>query len=1216
MQSRERDVFLRAGAGTGKTSVLVDRFCEAALDPEMGVERILAFTFTERAADQLRRRVRETLAEMAEEAEGERLERILEAAEASDRAWISTIHGFCRRLLASHPAAAGLDPRFRVADEPEADRLATRAFDAALEELVAEGGAEALALAAANHKRTLIDMTSGAYDELRSRGQTEPALPEPPEVDHPTALAELIAAARAADDECAEASGRAAAHRELIAAATELDPAAPADGELLDRLAGMKLNTSAKAFSGPGCEAYREALQRARAATAATVLAPAYAQLRELVSGFGRAYERLKADRSALDFEDLQLHARELLRSNVRIRDRYREQFRHLMVDEFQDTNGLQLGLIEQLRGPDTRVFMVGDEFQSIYGFRHADIDVYRRQQRRFAGDEEPNGESLPLTGNFRAAPELLAATNALGAALLDGFEPLTAPGDDGARTGDPAVEMLLTVDDRKGWEDPDTELPRLPDDPSAAPKVAEARRLAGRLRELVDAGQDPSEIVVLMRAYTHVNTLERSLAQAGLDPYVVGGRGFWSQQQIEDLRCLLAVVANPLDDEPLFGALASPACAVLPDTLWLLRRAATEEREDGSERHLHIWPLLRDLAEDGEPSRGDREAAALIPPEELERLRGFVETLSALRRRGAEDGLEALVERVASAFDYDLATLVRDSGEARWANVRKLMRLAREFEASEGPDLTAFLDYLANRAARSDREAEAATRAEGHAGVRVMTIHSAKGLEFDVVAVADMGRNLQIGWTPLRLAPAEDEPDSGEVSRVGIQLGRLGRPGERMFDYYELADLAADREAEEEGRLAYVAATRAKKRLLLSGTFNPKALEAEPIRRKPIANQLIRTLLGGEPDERDLELPAAADGYPAGRLSVKVSAPEPGAGAKLLVEQPAPEAAPVAMDDAPPLGRPQVAPAPAGALSYSALSDYEACGYRFYAERVLGIAGGDAATAPDPAAGEEAHADPEARRRYGPGLAVHALLEWSSEHRWAEPDAERIATALREQGLPDGAEQVDHARELVRGWLGSELRGELGDARTSPEVPFVLSIVGTPIRGSIDLLADRGNQGTLVVDYKTDRLDGREPERLAGRYRVQRDLYALAAAERGVPVETAYVFLERPDSPVRQTFGQAELDAARERIEGLLGRLGAGEFGVTHHPHRAICHDCPARERLCSHEPAAHMRDDPDPPIVPVPRSERPKPEPDAEDGTGPAPDPEGGEPQMSLLD
>jgi superfamily I DNA/RNA helicase len=137
---RERDVFLRAGAGTGKTTVLVDRFCAAALDPDGGIERILAFTFTERAADQLRRRVREELIERGREASGERLEALREAQGATDRAWISTIHGFCRRLLASHPAAAGLDPRFRVVDEAEADRLATRAFDAALEELV-EGGA-------------------------------------------------------------------------------------------------------------------------------------------------------------------------------------------------------------------------------------------------------------------------------------------------------------------------------------------------------------------------------------------------------------------------------------------------------------------------------------------------------------------------------------------------------------------------------------------------------------------------------------------------------------------------------------------------------------------------------------------------------------------------------------------------------------------------------------------------------------------------------------------------------------------------------------------------------------------------------------------------------------------------------------------------------------------------------------------------------------------
>ena len=192
----ERDVFLRAGAGTGKTTVLVDRFCTAALDPEVGVERILAFTFTERAADQLRRRVRAELARMASEAsEPELLERLREAEQKTERAWISTIHGFCRRVLASHPAAAGIDPRFRVLDEAEADRLAERAFDAALDERVAGGDPEALELAASNWRRTLIGMTRTAYDELRSQGSVKPALPDPPTVDPAERIAELVAAA-------------------------------------------------------------------------------------------------------------------------------------------------------------------------------------------------------------------------------------------------------------------------------------------------------------------------------------------------------------------------------------------------------------------------------------------------------------------------------------------------------------------------------------------------------------------------------------------------------------------------------------------------------------------------------------------------------------------------------------------------------------------------------------------------------------------------------------------------------------------------------------------------------------------------------------------------------------------------------------------------------------------------------------------------------------
>ncbi len=1204
VESREQDVFLRAGAGTGKTTVLVERFCAAALDPDVGAHHILAFTFTERAADQLRRRIREELTSRVRGAEGEQLDALSLALAGTERAWISTIHGFCRRVLASHPAAAGIDPRFRVIDEAEADRLASRAFDSALEELVGTGEPEALELAAANRRRTLLEMTRGAYDELRSHGDPTPELPELAPPDTSAALGKLVESAREAHAECEGASGQAASSRERIADAMSLDPAIPPDEDLLERLRALEIKSGAKAFRGEACGRYSDALKRAQAAVAAHVLGPAYEQLRELVVRFGARYEELKADRAALDFEDLQLKTVELLSSSAPLRDRYREQFAHLMVDEFQDTNGLQLRLIEQLRGPETRLFLVGDEFQSIYGFRHADVEVYRRQHRRFAEGDEANGVALPLTGNFRAVPGVIAATNAIGRALLPRFEPLTAfvEGPDATDQG-PPVELLMTVDDRKAWEAEETELPRLPDDPSSGSKVAEARRLAGRLRELVDAGEDPAGIVVLMRAFTHVAAVERALSDAGLDPYVVGGRGFWSQQQIDDLRCLLSVIANPLDDEALFGALASPACGVLPDTLWLLRRAASVKGEDGREHPDHIWPLVRDLVEGGEVSRGDPEAAALIPADELERIKRFAEVLRGLRATSTEGGVESLVERTATSFEYDLATLRRKDGSARWSNVRKLMRLAREFESSEGPDLGAFLEYLDSRAASRDREAEAATRAEGHAGVRVMTVHGAKGLEFDVVAVADLGRNLQLGWTPLRVRPGEEGPEGGELARVGVQLGRLGRPAERLHDYQELTELAAERDAEEEARLAYVAATRAKRRLILSGTFNPNALKREIDARKPIALQLIRSLLDGDPGEREVELPAAGEGHPAGTMLVGVSEPGPRVGAELLAPSDADEAAEASTGETPPLTRPDVPPALIGGLSYSALSAYENCGYRFYVERVLGIGEPEAAASGD---GDQSSPGPEIRRRFGPGVAIHALLEWSARNRWREPDADRAARALREQGLEANDEQVAMALELSAAFLGSKLREEIGDARVSAEVPFVLSVAGTLVRGSIDLLVERPDGSVLVVDYKTDRLNGREPADTVSRYSVQRYLYAMAAAARGTPVETAYVFLEQPDPPERDTFDEAGLDAARGQIESVLERLAAGRFEVTRYPHRALCLDCPARDRLCSHATVDQMREDPEPAVEPHPDR--------TEEEANPAE--AGGDPQLSLLE
>ena len=180
------------------------------------------------------------------------------------------------------------------------------------------------------------------------------------------------------------------------------------------------------------------------------------------------------------------------------------------------------------------------------------------------------------------------------------------------------------------------------------------------------------------------------------------------------------------------------------------------------------------------------------------------------------------------------------------------------------------------------------------------------------------------------------------------------------------------------------------------------------------------------------------------------------------------------AADTRPPLGRPETPPALIGALSYSALSGYENCGYRFYVERVLGIAEPDA---PSSGSGE---APPGGAPSLRTGVAVHALLEWSARNRWREPDPKRAASALREQGL-EGDEETAHALGLVRGFLGSPLREEIGDARVSAEVPFVLSVRGTMIQGSIDLLVERPDGSALVVDYKTDRLEETIPARSRG---------------------------------------------------------------------------------------------------------------------------------------
>jgi ATP-dependent helicase/nuclease subunit A len=1140
-----RATMVEAGAGSGKTGVMVERYCRLACEEGVPLDSILTITFTEKAAAELRQRIRAELAARA--AAGS--ERAAELGAALGNAWIVTIHGFCHRLLAAHPVAAGVDPRFRVLDEAEAARAAREAFEEALEELLeGEGGGAAEETLAAYGIEALRGMVAGAHAELRSRGVAAPRLPEPPAPDVAAALRRAADAAA----ECLEELGERSRGRPLAERAAEVLAERGATVGL-DEIAALRDGGRARDMDG-----YREAIEAAIARVAeAGEGGAAYAHAARLLELFGERFAAAKERRGGIDFEDLQLLAAALLERGE-VGRAYRGRFSHLMVDEFQDTNRLQLRLIEALRGPGTSLMVVGDALQSIYGFRHADLDAYREQREAIAAD--PAGETIELSGNFRSRPEIVGAVNAIGERLLGAdHRPLRVgalPADPAPRGRGAAVELLLTA--RKGWEGLELE----PAVDSATPPhyLAEARLLARRLRELVEDGVPRGEMVVLLRALTHLDAYEDSLARAGLRPYVVGGRGYWSQQQVADVCALLAVLANPLDDQALFGALASPACGVAPDTLWLLRAAAGRER--------HAWPAVEAAAELGERELAAPERLAQIPATDRELLTRFAATTAELRALGTRLSLAETIDRAVTATGYDLAVLSKPAGEERFANLRKLMRIAEEFEAREGRDLRGLLDFLAFREEAAE-EAAAATAAEDHDGVRIMSVHRAKGLEFEVVAVPHLDRSLLAGsWAPLLSFGRDGD------GRVGMQLRRLGARAVNLYDHAALREEANERDAEEALRLFHVAATRARERLILSGVVREKPGEAKPA--TPVVERIVEGL--GIDREADSTVtipppqprPGLEASFEASQIAVRVSLPSPERAAELAARAPAPPPERETAAGTAPLLERRPRAVPRRPLSYSALAQYAECGYRFQLERIFGFGREVGNVA------EDGEASPSAREeRTARGRIVHALLEWSQRSGWREPPPDLVAAHAAAEGLdPDDAALREGMLGTLRGWLGSRLLAERvrPAAAVRAELPLLIEVEGSVLRGSIDLLAEREGAPPLVVDYKTDRLDGSTPAEHAARYATQRSIYALAVAEAlgASEVEVAYVFLEGPDEPRIDLLGPAELEAARRGLAETIGRIAAAEFPVAPAETRdeELCRGCPARGRVCSGPP------------------------------------------------
>jgi ATP-dependent helicase/nuclease subunit A len=1117
---RDGDLMLSANAGSGKTSVLVERFVASVVHDGLRPDQVLAITFTDKAAGELRARVRARLLEL-----GER-----EGARQAEGAWITTFHGFCQRILRAHAVAAGLDPAFTVLEPAESRAAVREAFDAALAAFLAQPRAAALDLAAAYTVDRLQRMVVAAHDALRSRGQTRPRLPEPRPSD-PAAAADELEGARAAFAAELASAGSGGASVDAAREALETCRAALHARAAVD-LAAVKVTRTAAALKTPAADAYRAACERYAHALADQRAVPALALVDELLGRYADAYAQAKRARTAVDFDDLELLARDLLLAEPGIAAGYRERFERIMVDEFQDTNPLQLELLELVARDNACT--VGDELQAIYAFRHADVEVFRARRAALAAD----GRAATLATNFRSRPEILQALNGAFAPLHEHWVDLR-PGRDDPPAAEPVVELLITDADAWNGDAPAALAVGLP--AASAVKQAEARLVAQRVGALVhEEGVAPRDIVVLLRASAEMGLYERALELAGLPTLAGGGRGWWARQQIRDLCHLLAALVNPRDEEALLGLLAGPMVGLSTDALALLALSAREGRTT-------IWEAANDP---------EVELAA----EDAERLVAFRAWFAAERERAPRLGLDEVLARGLRRTRYDLHVLALPRGARRLANIHKLLRLAASYEARRGRDVRGFID-LANAELDADaREADAPVDLGGLDAVRLMTIHAAKGLEFPVVVVADLGRKGN-------LSPPDLHVDD---HRVGLRLVDLDakRTTALDFDAIEAERRAAD-EAEER-RVMHVAMTRAEERLILSaaarlGEHWPQpAPGAAPI--SWIGPALVPDVASLDASGTHGLVRTVLNSPASGVLRLEAPVPvAPGEQLALALNGGAPAAPP---PPATPLAEPELAPAPPAALSYSALSRYAACPYRFHLERGLGLP----EQQPPPHLRDAPPSAPTLDLLLR-GTLVHQLLEGLDLRGGAAvPDAD----AVREVGAAHEAELTDaevaDLQSMVGAFAGSALRARLAGARSiHREHSFAFVLTGGPLlTGFVDVVAREDDGAALIVDYKSDHVGDADLEALVeASYATQRRIYALAALRSGAPsVEVAHVFLERPGEPAVARYAQADADTLDAELQARAAPLLAGEYPVAEVPHRSLCATCPGRDGMCSYPP------------------------------------------------
>lgn len=1101
----DRALVVEAGAGTGKTWVLVERYLHLlALHPDWPIESIVAITFTEKAAREMRNRIRGGV-----EARARRHPHDVhwqERRRRLDQIQVSTIHSLCARILRENAIAATLDPKFDVLDEAAATLLAEEAIRQTLADLSQDADHPALALFASlsvfDVKNTMAELLSrrGTVEQLFDKLEDKASLLDKWETAVGKMLAQRWQQTVAQNPDLAEAlddlpSVPIVDASDLLAGAVRLaqDGCRHIDrGDFAQAVACFaQINRSGgKAANWGGADgkkmvsAMLAAVQqlgkdwvKAGVTEPVGVLDEAAADnlqaWRSLWQTLTAAYDRLKDEQHVLDFDDLERHTVRLLKQDPQS-DRlhaFLDGIHHVMVDEFQDTNPIQRQIVYALAPLEMsgRLFVVGDAKQSIYRFRQAQVSIFNQTAQDVLA--ATGYDAQPLNQSFRTHQELVNGFNHLFDHVL---QPLN-----GARHQDyEALPGPLTAQRAAFPDAPPIELWILPkEDDDGKINAEEGRRweaslLADRLLALKDShtqiwGKETGkhrpfefrDAAILFRATTSLPLYEEVFKQKELPYLTISGRGYYDRPEVQHLLSLLAALYNPADDFNLAAVLRSPLFGLSDETLFRLRcfDAAGQPMKD-------VRPLRAALSD---PPL--REQATWDQDDVVRHAGTVLEELWA--QRGRADVWQLLRLAVDSTgYATALALLDRDGigGGRQLSNVQKFLSMARE---SGGANLSDFLRRVNDLRAAEAREGEALGREPESGAVQLMSIHASKGLEFPVVAVADLGREPRNNRSDYIL----HDPMIGLVCKVRDDNGEWQTPASYNWGRWQIEQM----EAAEDKRLLYVACTRAADQLILSGRDGAKG--------SWMAQLLTAWAIAAAGDETETWHSATVD--PACdpfRITIHRPTARPDLDQNTTTS---PKPTHDGLVHAVALSRP-LPPVPVSEARTVT---------RFLREAAQADAVEDGGLALRPAVRPRTGPQPfYPVPRYVVGNIVHrALADWSVL-ALAASDLHTVLTGIaRSLGVADprsAADAAARAGRLLANLKAGPLYRQIDSAsRRLHEIPFTLSTTQGVLNGVIDLLFEDAT-GWHLLDWKTEwaRID--EAEVKAAEFLPQLAIYHHAA--------------------------------------------------------------------------------------------------------------------------